>query len=101
MISSPIIVAFHSSLLEHNATNVGVLCTKLDLGGTSIEADEMVFDVDFETDPTDGQTKQFTEEYAISINERILKDSLFRSQMQATWGEAARSQYQSIYDRIP
>jgi hypothetical protein len=35
---------------------VGVKCTKLDLGGTSIEADEMVFDVDFETDPSDGQS---------------------------------------------
>ncbi len=41
--------------LEHNATNVGVLCTKLDTG-LSIEADEMVFDVNFETDSTDGQT---------------------------------------------
>jgi hypothetical protein len=46
--------------LEHNATNVGVLCTKLDLGGTTVEADEMLFDVNFETDPTDGQTLDVT-----------------------------------------
>ena len=45
--------------LEHNATNVGVLCTKLDTG-LSIEADEMLFDVNFETDPTDGQTLDVT-----------------------------------------
>ncbi len=45
--------------LKHNATNVGVLCTKLDTG-LSIEADEMLFDVNFETDPTDGQTLDVT-----------------------------------------
>jgi len=45
--------------LEHNDTNVGVLCTKLDTG-LSIEADEMLFDVNFETDPTDGQTLDVT-----------------------------------------
>jgi len=39
--------------LEHNDTNVGVLATKLDTG-LSIEADEMLFDVDFETN-VDGQ----------------------------------------------
>ncbi len=39
--------------LEHNATNVGVLCTELD-PSLSPQADEMVFDVDFETS-VDGQ----------------------------------------------
>lgn len=50
---------------------------------------------------TDAQTYQFTEEYAISINEKIYRDSLFRSQMQGIWGQAARAHYQSIYDSIP
>ena len=39
---------------------MGVLCTKLDLASPSIEADEMLFDVNFETDPTDGQTLDVT-----------------------------------------
>jgi len=50
---------------------------------------------------TDAQTYQFTEEYAISINEKIYRDSLFRSQMQGIWGQAARAHYQSVYDSIP
>jgi ABC-type Fe3+ transport system substrate-binding protein len=50
---------------------------------------------------TDAQTYQFTEEYAVSINENIYRNSLFRSQMQGIWGQAARTHYQSIYDAIP
>jgi ABC-type Fe3+ transport system substrate-binding protein len=50
---------------------------------------------------TDAQTYQFTEEYAIAINEKIYWDSLFRSQMQDIWGDAARAQYQSIYASVP
>jgi len=50
---------------------------------------------------TDGKTYQFTEEYAKSVNERIYKDSLFRSKMQGIWGQAARTQYQSVYNKIP
>ncbi len=50
---------------------------------------------------TDAQTYQFTEAYAVSINTRIYQDSLFRSQMQALWGQAAQAHYQSIYDAIP
>ncbi|MCW4037995.1 MAG: extracellular solute-binding protein [Candidatus Bathyarchaeota archaeon] len=50
---------------------------------------------------TDAQTYQFTQEYAISINEKIYRDSLFRSQMQGIWGQAARAHYQNIYDSIP
>ncbi|MHA1355465.1 MAG: hypothetical protein ACTSXA_00060 [Candidatus Heimdallarchaeota archaeon] len=42
--------------IEHNTTNVGVECTKLDLGppGLTAQADEMLFDIDFATD-VDGQ----------------------------------------------
>ncbi|NHJ83905.1 MAG: hypothetical protein FK734_00500, partial [Asgard group archaeon] len=36
--------------LTHNSTNVGVVCTKLDTGGLSPQADEQLFDVDFRTD---------------------------------------------------
>lgn len=50
---------------------------------------------------TDAQTYRFTEEYAIAINEKIYWDSLFRSQMQDIWGDAARAQYQSIYASVP
>jgi ABC-type Fe3+ transport system substrate-binding protein len=50
---------------------------------------------------TDAQTYQFTQEYAIFINEKIYRDSLFRSQMQGIWGQAARTHYQNIYDSIP
>jgi hypothetical protein len=53
------------------------------------------------TDPTDQTLTQFTEEYAISVNNRIYTDSAFRSLMQGIWGEAARVQYQSILDKIP
>ncbi|MDQ1280861.1 MAG: transporter substrate-binding protein, partial [Thermoproteota archaeon] len=47
---------------------------------------------------TDGKPYQFTEDYAKSINDRIYKDSLFRSTMQGIWGEAAKTQYQAIYN---
>ena len=42
--------------LEHNDTNVGIMCTKLDLTppGLNAQADEVLFDVDFATD-ADGQ----------------------------------------------
>jgi ABC-type Fe3+ transport system substrate-binding protein len=50
---------------------------------------------------TDAQTYQFTEEYATYINEKIYRDSFFRSQMQGIWGQAARTHYQSVYDSIP
>ena len=50
---------------------------------------------------TDQTTYQFTEEYAISVNNRIYTDSEFRSLMQGIWGEAAQAQYQSIKDKIP
>jgi ABC-type Fe3+ transport system substrate-binding protein len=53
------------------------------------------------TDPSDQTTYQFTEAYAISINDRIYTDDAFRSLMQGIWGEAARAQYQSILDKIP
>ena len=53
------------------------------------------------TNTTDQTTYQFTEEYAISVNNRIYTDSEFRSLMQGIWGEAAQAQYQSIKDKIP
>jgi ABC-type Fe3+ transport system substrate-binding protein len=53
------------------------------------------------TNTTDQTTYQFTEEYAISVNNRIYTDSAFRSLMQGIWGEAAQVQYQSIKDKIP
>ena len=49
---------------------------------------------------TDDQTYSFTQEYAQSINAQIFSDSLFRNQMQGIWGQAAREQYQAIYDDL-
>lgn len=38
--------------LLHNDTNLGVTCTKLDTGGTTPQADEEMFDINFEITPT-------------------------------------------------
>jgi hypothetical protein len=46
--------------LEHNNTNVGIECSILGPPGIVTQANELLFDVDFETDPVDGQSIDIT-----------------------------------------
>jgi len=47
-------------------------------------------------DPVSGETATFTEEYAQSINEKMMTDSTFRTQMIDEWMEAAEERYDSV-----
>ncbi len=48
------------------------------------------------TDPVSGETETFTEEYAQSINEKMMTDSTFRTQIIDEWIEAAEERYDSV-----
>ena len=47
-------------------------------------------------DPVSGGTATFTEGYAQSINEKMMTDSTFRTQMVDEWMEAAEERYDSV-----
>jgi len=48
----------------------------------------------------DGIKYTFNMTYAQSINERIYKDSLFRSQMQSIWRSAAEAKYKAVLSEV-
>jgi hypothetical protein len=50
---------------------------------------------------TDGETYQFTLEYAMSINDRLFGDTAFVSEMRKTWRDAARERYEYLKTQIP
>ncbi|MEM0226709.1 MAG: ABC transporter substrate-binding protein [Thermofilaceae archaeon] len=52
------------------------------------------------TDPDTQQTVTFTQEYAISIGERFVRDASFRDTLIMTWKRAAVSKYTSILQEL-
>ncbi|MFQ6052641.1 MAG: extracellular solute-binding protein, partial [Candidatus Bathyarchaeia archaeon] len=48
------------------------------------------------TDPDTGSTVTFTQEYAQSINDRMMTDATFRTEMIDTWMRAAEARYDSV-----
>jgi ABC-type Fe3+ transport system substrate-binding protein len=51
-------------------------------------------------DPATGQTETFTQEYAISLNEKIGTDATFRTEMVSEWQSAAEARYDSIVQEL-
>jgi ABC-type Fe3+ transport system substrate-binding protein len=52
------------------------------------------------TDPATDQTMTFTEEFAISINERLRTDSEYKTEMVDAWIEAAEARYDSVQAQV-
>nr|MBC8224725.1 hypothetical protein [Candidatus Bathyarchaeota archaeon] len=52
------------------------------------------------TDPATDQTVTFTEEFAISINERLRTDSEYKTEMVTAWIEAAEARYDSVRAQV-
>ncbi len=52
------------------------------------------------TDPATGQTVTFTEEFAISINERLRTDPEYKQDILDAWIEAAEARYDSIRAQV-
>ncbi|NHK31027.1 MAG: hypothetical protein FK730_06720 [Asgard group archaeon] len=53
--------------LTHNDTDLGVKATKLDTGGVSVEADEMLFDVNYKITPDGQDLSVTTPDFEISL----------------------------------
>ncbi|TEU12375.1 hypothetical protein E3J20_01385 [Candidatus Bathyarchaeota archaeon] len=51
-------------------------------------------------DPATGQTVTFTEEFAISINEKLRTDPEYKTEMVASWMEAAEARYDSVKAQV-
>jgi hypothetical protein len=51
-------------------------------------------------DPETGETEHFTEEYAISISNRMATDATFKQQMQDTWIIAAEARYDAVMEQL-
>jgi ABC-type Fe3+ transport system substrate-binding protein len=52
------------------------------------------------TDPATDQTVTFTEEFAISINERLRTDPEYKTEMVDAWIEAAEARYDSVRAQV-
>ncbi len=52
------------------------------------------------TDPATGQTVTFTEEFAISINERLRTDPEYKQDILDAWIEAAEARYDSVRAQV-
>ena len=78
---------------------------KLDGDLTSAEfktlVDELSNPLLFEfTDPDTGESVTFTEEYAISINQKLMEDQEFKQTLVDIWYETAVSRYNSVKDQV-
>ena len=78
---------------------------KLDGDLTSAEfktlVDELTNPLLFEfTDPDTGETETFTEEYAISINRKLMDDMEFKQAIVDLWAETAIARYSSVQDQV-
>jgi ABC-type Fe3+ transport system substrate-binding protein len=78
---------------------------KLDGDITSAEFNTLVDELSnpllFEfTDPDTGETVTFTEEYAISINQKLMEDPEFKQTLVDTWSETAVTRYNSVKDQV-
>lgn len=72
---------------------------KIDRKTAEALARELAKPVTF-TDPDTGKPVTLTLEYAMSINERVAKDSTYRDKIYAAWREAARRQYLEVERKI-
>jgi hypothetical protein len=52
------------------------------------------------TDPATDQTVTFTEEFAISINERLRTDPEYKTEMVTAWIETAEARYDSVRAQV-
>jgi len=78
---------------------------KLDGDLTSAEfkilVDELTNPLLFEfTDPDTGETVTFTEDYAISINKKLMLDPEFKQAIVDIWAETAIARYSSVQDQV-
>jgi ABC-type Fe3+ transport system substrate-binding protein len=78
---------------------------KLDGDLTSAEfktlVDELTNPLLFEfTDPDTGETVTFSEEYAISINQKLMTDPEFKQAIVDLWTETAIARYSSVEDQV-
>jgi ABC-type Fe3+ transport system substrate-binding protein len=78
---------------------------KLDGDLTSAEfktlVDELTNPLHFEfTDPDTGETVTFSEEYAISINQKLMDDPEFKQAIVDYWTETAVDRYNSVKDQV-
>ena len=78
---------------------------KLDGDITSAEFKTLVYDLSnpllFEfTDPDTGETVTFSEEYAISINWKLMEDPEFKQTIVDIWYETAVARYNSVDDHV-
>jgi hypothetical protein len=78
---------------------------KLDGDLTSAEfnalVDELTNPLLFEfTDPDTGETVTFSEEYAISINQKLIDDPEFKQAIVDLWTETAIARYSSVEDQV-
>jgi len=78
---------------------------KLDGDITSAEfktlVDELTNPLLFEfTDPDTGETVTFTEDYAISINQKLMYDPEFKQAIVDIWAETAIARYRSVQDQV-
>jgi ABC-type Fe3+ transport system substrate-binding protein len=78
---------------------------KLDGDLTSAEfktlVDELTNPLLFEfTDPDTGETVTFSEEYAISINQKLMDDMEFKQAIVDLWTETAVARYNSVKDQV-
>jgi len=78
---------------------------KLDGDLTSAEfktlVDELTNPLLFEfTDPDTGETVTFSEEYAISINQKLMNDPEFKQAIVDLWTETAVARYKSVEDQV-
>jgi hypothetical protein len=51
-------------------------------------------------DPNSEEYRKFTMEYAIEINDLMLEDEVFASQIQSLWTSAAKAQYADVYTQV-
>jgi len=51
-------------------------------------------------DPATGKEVKFTQDYAISINNRLKKDQAFKSEIMSRWREAAIAKYDEVYKAV-
>jgi len=63
--------------------------------------DELTNPLLFEfTDPDTGETVTFTEEYAISINQKLMENPEFKQTIVDIWSETAVGRYNSVKDQV-
>jgi hypothetical protein len=94
-----------TSELQLKAAWYELATAKLDGDITSAEFNTLVDDLSnpllFEfTDPDTGESVTFTEEYAISINQKLMDNPEFKQTIVDIWYETAVDRYNSVKDQV-